>query len=722
MESAIETTKESNIKMRIQSLASKPGFFPAVLRAGRNLAVGCMLLALGTVPLAAQEEMVPTKPSNEKPTLINPQTAWGPDYTNWVEVSVGGFIPSGSKAELQRRFELPATAFGGIESLHVEQPLGSNGLFQIDGRGIFDNHDYDLRLDYTDQQKGFLRGGFREFREYYDVSGGYFPPINLWIVPFDREAAIDRGEAWFEAGLRRPDVPELTFRYSHQFRTGIKDSTSWGDISTPLGTRNIVPNFWNMDEKRDLFQLDVKHTISETELGGGVSYEQISQQDQRLILRQPGQPIERYVIQPANADVDLFNVHAYTATPIHDRMLLTAGYAFTMIDTDPSGDRIYDPTSRGQRFDEGFLDLSGSIMYHEHLFNLNLLLTPWENVSIIPAVRVAKEDESGNSAWIGTDFSGPAAFTPPVSSSGINDRDYLDVAESLEVRYTGLTNWLWYVRGEWSEDDGNLSQLELPALDQLDEDEDRFTQKYLLGLNWYPLQRMNLGAQYYHKIRDYTYDNRLPGPPPTDYPGFIRDQDFDMDDVNFRLTLRPLNSMTLVTRYDFQFATVETAGNIQDLGVAEDQSAKTVSHIISQSACWSPLPRLFLQGDFSYVLDYTHTPANDLTGAATELVLESQNNYWNVSVLVGYALNEKTDLQFQYYYYRADDYVDNAAFSQPYGAGGEENGVTVTLIRQISRSLRWTLKYGYFTNHDQTYGGHYDYNAHLVYSSLQYRF
>ncbi len=113
---------------------------------------------------------------------------------------------------------------------------------------------------------------------------------------------------------------------------------------------------------------------------------------------------------------------------------------------------------------------------------------------------------------------------------------------------------------------------------------------------------------------------------------------------------------------------------------------------------------------------------SDLSGTNHLLVLESKNNYWNAGALVGIAVGPKTDLQFQYLYYRADDYTDNAAYSQPYGAGAEEHGVTATLIQQLSCSLRWTLKYGFFNNRDQTYGGHTDYTAHLVYSSLQYRF
>jgi hypothetical protein len=36
--------------------------------------------------------------------------------------------------------------------------------------------------------------------------------------------------------------------------------------------------------------------------------------------------------------------------------------------------------------------------------------------------------------------------------------------------------------------------------------------------------------------------------------------------------------------------------------------------------------------------------------------------------------------------------------------------------------MLWKLTYGFFANHDQTSGGNNDYTAHLIYSSLQYRF
>jgi len=80
-------------------------------------------------------------------------------------------------------------------------------------------------------------------------------------------------------------------------------------------------------------------------------------------------------------------------------------------------------------------------------------------------------------------------------------------------------------------------------------------------------------------------------------------------------------------------------------------------------------------------------------------------------------------LQAQYFYYRADNYNRSAAiYTQPYGAGVEEHGVTATLSRQLTRALRLTLRYGYIHNRDETSGGHNSYDAHMVSSSLQYRF
>jgi hypothetical protein len=48
--------------------------------------------------------------------------------------------------------------------------------------------------------------------------------------------------------------------------------------------------------------------------------------------------------------------------------------------------------------------------------------------------------------------------------------------------------------------------------------------------------------------------------------------------------------------------------------------------------------------------------------------------------------------------------------------------VTATLIRRISKRVRLTFKYGFYHYSDVSFGGNRDYDAHLVLSTMQYRF
>jgi hypothetical protein len=122
-------------------------------------------------------------------------------------------------------------------------------------------------------------------------------------------------------------------------------------------------------------------------------------------------------------------------------------------------------------------------------------------------------------------------------------------------------------------------------------------------------------------------------------------------------------------------------------------------------------------------LQETETPASRLTGGAANLVQDANNDYWNATVLAGVVLNRVSDLQAQYFYYRADNYDPaNATVSLPYDASAEQHGITLTLVNRLRRNVLWRIQYGYFTGNDSTSGRNNDYDAHLVYSSWQLLF
>jgi hypothetical protein len=194
-------------------------------------------------------------------------------------------------------------------------------------------------------------------------------------------------------------------------------------------------------------------------------------------------------------------------------------------------------------------------------------------------------------------------------------------------------------------------------------------------------------------------------------------QNFETYDGNVRLSLRPMRNVTVAARYEYQYSTIDTKPDSVS-GLGEVESSKMTSHIVALNASWIPWSRLYLQAGGNYVMSKTETPTSDYTQA----VLDSENNYWTVNFDTGFVVDDKTDLNVGYYYYRADNYDDNSADGLPLGMGAEEHGVTATIVRRISKSLRLTLRYGYFHYDEDTFGGNNNYEAHVLFSSLQYRF
>ena len=111
-----------------------------------------------------------------------------------------------------------------------------------------------------------------------------------------------------------------------------------------------------------------------------------------------------------------------------------------------------------------------------------------------------------------------------------------------------------------------------------------------------------------------------------------------------------------------------------------------------------------------------------ITGRNQEAVDRVLNGMQAADRTAGFVVDDKTDLQANYFFYVAKDFVGDPAFGQPYGADAEEHGVTVTLTRKLTKNLRLTTKYGYYRFQDNASGTHNNYDAHLIYSSLHCRF
>jgi hypothetical protein len=693
------------------------------VRWGSLWLIGILLLALGAKTQAADTNSPPLSPQD--------YFEGGPNtYNNWITLSTGGLLTRGNQAQAAESLHWGTGPFGGIEDLHLQgNALLTNTTFTLDGHSIFDDHDYQLSLKLAHPDRWFLRFNFENFRTWYNAAGGFYPLTGMEYSSSSDALALDRGEFSFEGGLTLEKLPAITFKYSHRYRDGEKSSTIWGPVHPDLFTdptlvQGLAPSFYDIDEKIDTFELDLKQHVKETDLALGLRFETADLNNALYTTRYQGEgpPAEQKTTDREKTTYDLFSLNASSETWIKKNLRFSSGFMFANLDNDFSGNRIY-----GNDFNVsyapsassgyGYTNLLGNSHLQEYVMDLNLMSIPIKTVTIVPSLRVQKESWDANSSGGGT----LGAF-PPDSFNSQSSRDVIDVCESLDTRYTGVTNWVFSARGDWEEGQGSLTQsgglsqvsgFGTPPLPQSETDDGRFFQKYSVGARWYPLRRLTIDVGGYYKNNKYDYSN-----PPNTASNDFSMQSFQTYDGNVRLTLRPIQNVTLVGRYEYQLSTVNTQPDPAS-GLGGVEASKMTSHILAGDVSWTPWSRLSLQAGLDYVLSETKTPATDFTQQA---ILNSQNNYWTVNFSSDFVVDDKTDLNLGYFYYQADDYQDNSNAGLAVGAGAREHGVTATLTRRITQNLRASLKYGYYNYADAASGGFNNFEAHLIFASMQYRF
>ena len=644
-------------------------------------------------------------------------------YSNWIELSADGLITKGNSSQAEQQQHLQRGAFGGIEDLHLQEAIDKKTTVTLDGRSIFDQHDYKISLGVTREDTGFARFSFENFRNWDDPSGGFFPPGNLHYS-LGNALTLDRGKISFEAGWTPKDGPKVTFKYTHTYREGEQSSTIWGAVP-PFGTPAIYPSFYSIDEKSDSFQLDVTHHIKSTDFGVGVSYEMGKVNDLLNTVSQfgGGPAAQQNVTDSQGTSYDMVSVHAFTETWLKNNLSFSTGFMFANVNNTFSGSRIYIPNL--PYTPPGYFNLNGGSEQKECVVNLNLMATPFSHFTIVPSIRVQSEDLNSNSGGIGTLLD---TATGPIAATSA--RDELAVRERVDLRYTGITNWVFYAGPEWTEGSGNLTEngefqvngIDVTPLVRLQTDDRTFFQKYSVGARWYPTRRITLDFGGYYKDDKYNYTLNVDSTPNIAssmncYPGYLVLQSLQTLDGNVRLTLRPAQNLTLVTRYEYQQSTVHTSPDPVS-GLNEIESSTMTSQIIAETLSWTPWSRLSLQLGFNYVLSDTKTPALDYTQA----VLDAQNNYWTLNFNSTFVVDNKTDLNLGYFYYESDNLQLNSAEGLPLGAAARESCVTAMLTRRLTPHLRLNLKYGYSHLNDLASGGYNNCDAQVVSSSLQYRF
>lgn len=711
--------------------------------------------------------MVITMTLAQAGTPAAPAPAEETPAANWITFTIGGAFVSGDDASFRQRTR-SSDFYGGIEDLMFTHELNDSTTLTIDGHAIPGNEDYEFNLNLEKIDLGYVKAGFKQFRTWYDASGGYLEGANmdasLVDSQFDDEQSIDRGEIYVEAGLRMEKIPEITFSYRHLYRDGQKNSiawgdsranTSWGDVNRSNPAFKFMPALWDIDETTDIFELDVEHTIGNTDLGIGLVYESYSLDNSRYTPRWGSKPTgvgtgsTTDITEPIlteKTDADMFAGHVSSVTRFNDKAWLSFAASYSSMDTDvDGGSRSYSaywptpipnsPTRRDYAYDQ----MSGGSNVNQFITNLNFMWQPLQDLTITPSLRYEHESVdtvskfrafNTNQAWQGLESLG--AYTDMDSTTG-----------AIDIRYRGIDNVVLYVKGEWGQEDEDIFRVDEYLPDEfLSTDVQIDEQEYVIGANWYALSNLSFAVQGLYSERDQTLDHEVGNQvgSPSSAPGgannfrpIMTEHDTEVNDFNLRMTWRPVSNLSLVTRYDYvqteysnrgvdelnNGSGIGIPGTIDSLDLIE--SGDITSHIVSQSVTWSPLASLYLQGTVSWISSETDTP-EVYTG-------DADNDYLFGSLTAGYAIDDRTEITASYSYYQTSNYVNSVGFTgvatMGYGLETEEHMIALTLTRVINPNVIWNLRYGFITSNtaetDQS-GGYDDFNAHMVSTGLQVRF
>ncbi|MBI4627014.1 MAG: hypothetical protein HY736_27800 [Verrucomicrobia bacterium] len=648
-------------------------------------------------------------------------------------VSAGGTLLDGDRPAFQQRFRQKKDGFGGLENFTLSRTT-DDSLLRFEVRIVPGDEDYRLSARWEKFDACYVQANYQQFRTFYDGSGGIFLPRNLSFSYFDEALTLDRSYFSFEFGTLVPNRVQWRLRYDRNTRDGTKNSLRWGESNLagqPFVPRAYSPSYLVVDEERDIVTADAGERTDNANWKVAGRYERTRVDNRHTARRRPQERQDRYVTTVDGATTELFSGHGFYERIFSENLRASAGGLVTTIDTNVTGSKIYGATpdseysatfAARQPQDVGYYGLAGGTRLKQYLGNLNVVYQPAKYWTVRPGVRYEHLRQDSGEGHFDTDFGGGAAARAFIDQIEADSRNsWNEFTADLEVRYSRWSDWILDARGVWNQGTGNLVEQSVllpnrsPVIDR-DTDYERMGQRYTVNATWYARPGLTLGAQYNYRLKladDRNLRDNTSNATRSDdrYPGFIIDNDLETHDGNVRVAWRPMSMLSFVTRYAHQKSTVTTTMD----RLEEIRNGRLTRHVITQTATWNPTARLFLTGGLNLTYDQLAVPGNRFT-------MNSDNNYINASLGAGYAAGKVTDVYVDLNHYRADNYVDNPAETLPLNAGQKVESGFLTWVRRQGDRLIYTARYGYANSRDGTFAGLNDFDAHLFYGKVQYKF
>jgi hypothetical protein len=608
---------------------------------------------------------------------------------------------------------------GGVERSEFERDLGQDTVLRGEGRAVFGEEDYRLRLELIRYGVGFVRAGYTQNRTHYDDWGGFYRPFRPPAFRLERDLRLDDGDLFVEAGVTLPDRPRLTLGYQRQSRDGTKSLLQWGGVQQDATERNIFPSLKDIRETVHIFKLGLDHHVGIVNVGNQFRYERYRDDnttfDTATTNLTSGASQTTRIHETSHYDL-LANVF-HMDSRVNDRAYWSAAYLYSRMDGNAGLKLDTTPFATvAPTFDavNNWFTRSVDLDQHSHVVTVNGLLGPFKQFSFYGGAQAEKTRGSGNGDAELLQILGGFTNAPLALLRSDNDKQSLE--QTLGARFSGLPYTTLYAEGRWREEQYSRSESETDdgvANLRLNTTTDAFRQQYTVGFNSAPWRKLTLAAHYRwsRQHNDYQPDADASA----GYPGFLTEQDLTAEQIVARLTLRPQRKLALAFQYKLVSTDIRTSHrSIVFSGNPLVPAGATVSgesdaDTYTFTATVTPLARLYLSGGFTWLDTRTTAFANHAASVPTY-----HGDVYTVFGASGFALDDKTDLTLDYAFSRADNPSGNAAAGLPLGVNEQRQSLTASLARRISKNVLARVRYGFFEYDNRSGGGINNYRAQFV--------
>ncbi len=652
----------------------------------------------------------------------------------------GGITPSiltvvstGDREKFAEDHWVGNDVIGGVSDYSYINENKHGDSIVADGRVIAGNNDYSFDFDLKKEGFGSLLFEFKQFRKYYDGTGGYFgnfaptPVSRTTYSEINRDLFLDIGDLKVEAVMSKDESTRGTFLYQLEYKKGAKSLTSWGSVTKGGTTRKILPTFLETMETVNKLEMKIEHTTpSGIEVSAEQGYEKVRVANQKVNNR------------TLNLDTGLFSAVRYKYENLNSDIYTTIIRVSKELGENTFFSIAALDNYNRSKTEEVITDESASAYNENHPLNP---LSIYQNiVSILPKLSFSPLKDLYMDAglkweWIKTRSTGTynrmRGPTAPVGLDLVDTASKLDdnhLGEIIGLKYDGIRDVIFYADGELeqqlrNEDESQRAFGPAPnASDNFSRDQNILSLNYDVtsGFKWYPIQKANITAEfkYKHGTRDYTFlSTTKAGDAVGGYRGFLDEIEYTSYKPLIKFNYKPLRWLAC----NFNYCLDTTIYGVRTPAAEATEKARYLANIYSVGATLTPKEYLYMTIFYQYKQSSTETQANG-NGGSVERVPTYNASFKTLSASCGYSPVKSYTITGSYSFSNANNFNDFVNIGLPLGLDNFLQDASLGIEKKIRNDCSVEFKYDYMQYHEDSNGGIDNYEAHLFYTALKMKF